>query len=557
MKQLKLLLILLTLFFNGFALVHAQSMETVQAVPANDFLNSIGVNTSINSRGEYYTNTRACAEYLGFRYIRAGSPGYFLYQYRELFQDFHIRFSCILDPDEGIESTLTGGRQIASIDPDALIAFEGPNEPNNWPITYEGINGGGSYSYSQLAKYQRDFYAEVKADSVLKNYPVWSMTDASGAQPKNYGLQFLTVPAGVDRGENGVDSSVVDGTAYSDVACVHNYFSGLTPHTNNQTWLASDRIHANSLHTNFGVTWNKGYLGYPDSVLMTLPCVTTETGTTIDGLNVTEEYQGLTYLSCYLAQFKQGFQYTAMYIMRDRTDEAGNQTFGFYAGDYTPRLSAHYLHNMTTILADYPSIETPGQLAYGISAAANNPNPDISTVHDLLLQKNDGTMMLVIWDERYAHSAKSDTVEVNFGETLNKVDVYSPAQYDANNPDNGVKPVATYTNTDRMTLTMLDRPLILAINDPNSPTGIGKIETTETTVKIYPNPAEDYLYVSNVSFIKKYSIFDWSGKLVLSGNVPAGMPDAYIDIASLSHGGYIIRFMKTDGNTESQKFVKL
>jgi len=56
-----------------------------------------------------------------------------------------------------------------------------------------------------------------------------------------------------------------------------------------------------------------------------LPRVTTETGTTITqptdpdysnpSRRITDEDQALMYLSCYLSQFKQGFKYTAMYIL--------------------------------------------------------------------------------------------------------------------------------------------------------------------------------------------------------------------------------------------------
>ena len=35
-------------------------------------------------------------------------------------------------------------------------------------------------------------------------------------------------------------------------------------------------------------------------------------------------------MNLYLAQFKRGWSYTAVYLLRDRTDEAGNQTFGFF-----------------------------------------------------------------------------------------------------------------------------------------------------------------------------------------------------------------------------------
>lgn len=65
-----------------------------------------------------------------------------------------------------------------------------------------------------------------------------------------------------------------------------------------------------------------------DEELEALPRVTTETGSTISDA-VTEEMQGLLYMSLYLAQFAQGFDYTAMYLLTDRRDESGNQSFGF------------------------------------------------------------------------------------------------------------------------------------------------------------------------------------------------------------------------------------
>ena len=105
------------------------------------------------------------------------------------------------------------------------------------------------------------------------------------------------------------------------------------------TWNASDPSSAcrvDGLYGNNGVTWSKGYRGYTEEECMRLRKVTTETGTTIDEV-VTEEIQGLMYMSCYLAQYARGWEYTSMYILRDRSDESGNQTFGFYTTDYTPR----------------------------------------------------------------------------------------------------------------------------------------------------------------------------------------------------------------------------
>ncbi|MDR0507579.1 MAG: T9SS type A sorting domain-containing protein [Dysgonamonadaceae bacterium] len=524
----------------------ADDLTTVQAVPANDFLNSIGVNTSINTRGESYIRTKECAEYLGFRWIRAGAPSYF-WQFKELYDEFHIRFSCSLGTVNDIDATVRGGREIVEIAPDALIAFEGCNEPNNWGIIYNGEKAGGfpegSYPYLPLAKYMRDFCKAVKADPVVKDYPVWSVTDAGGAQYPNVGLQFLTVPEGVERnGDKGLDPEIKEGDVLADVACVHNYFSGLSPNTNNQTWRASNRMDANSLKSNFGLTWNKGYKGYSDEELMQLRCVTTETGTTISE-RVTEEYQGLTYLSCYLAQFAQGFEYTAMYIMRDRTDEGGNQTFGFYAGNYKPRLAAHYLHNLTGVLADYPSIENPGELAYSYSSKP-------VTVHDLLLQKNDGTFFLVVWGEKYLPQAVAEDVTITFEESVEKINVYMPAQYDDNDPGKGVMPVRSETGN-VITLSMLNRPYILEINPKG--TGIDVVKTglnSSSAVYVYDNR----LHVSGAPELTKVDIYDLTGKNVFQQTNRTEISD--FDIARLPKGSYVVRLTQTGNRVENHRIVR-
>src|SRR5206468_2638061 len=169
------------------------------------------------------------------------------------------------------------------------------------------------------------------------------------------------------------------------------------------------------LYVEYGRAWRKGYTGYSAPDLLALPRVTTETGTTIGG-PVTEEVHALSVLSLYLDQFKRGWSYTALYLLRDRVDEGGNQKFGLYRPDYTPRKAAVYLHNLTTILADDRPRSRPGRLAYTVP---NQP----ATVHDLLLQKSDGRFALVIWDERVKGS---DEVTVRLGRRFAAATVYDP-----------------------------------------------------------------------------------------------------------------------------------
>jgi hypothetical protein len=175
-----------------------------------------------------------------------------------------------------------------------------------------------------------------------------------------------------------------------------------------------------------------------------LPRVTTETGCTIDG-PITEEIQALNLLSMYLDQFKRGWSYTSVYLLRDRTDEGGNQSFGFFKSDYSPRKAAVYLHNLTTILADQGSPIKPGRLNYSI---AEQP----ATVHDMLLQKSNGAFELVLWDERVKGT---DEVTVSLGATYQTVKIYDPTI--------GTEPVQTPEAVDSLTLTLSDHPLIVEI----------------------------------------------------------------------------------------------
>ncbi len=241
-------------------------------------------------------------------------------------------------------------------DAGALLAIEGNNEPNNFGVVYQGEKGGRAASWMAVARLQRDLYLAVKNDSVLSNYPVWSISEP-GAEQDNVGLQFLAIPP-------GADTLMPDGTKYADYANVHNYlYHSNSPYPgDNKAWDAADPTAASridGLFGNFGFTWAKWFRGYTQIQLNSLPRVTTETGVAIGG-GITEDLQGLNLMNVYLAQFKRGYSHTSVYLLRDRTDEGGNQTFGFFKPDYSPRKAAIYLHNLTTILTNKGPLSTPG-----------------------------------------------------------------------------------------------------------------------------------------------------------------------------------------------------
>jgi len=416
--------------------------EPVPARRISDFLNSIGVNSAISTRGESLKKTIEISKYLGVRWIRSGYEGGVLVSDMiELNKQAGIKFSYgLLSGGTDIEQLLKGGRELSEAG--ALLAFEGLNEPNNWGIKYKNAEGGKDHTWMPVAELQRDLYAAVKKDELLKKYPVWSLSE-NGAQTDNTGLQFLEIP-------RAAGTLMSDGTKYADYANCHNYFMhpsnpGLY---DNQTWNAADPgklCKVDGLYGNYGNTWSAKFKGYEGEALEKLPRVTTETGATIGG-ELTEEKQARMFLNLYLAQFARGWSYTALYLLRDRSDEAGNQTFGFYKPDYTPRKSALYMHNMTSILADKDSGDIPlGKLSYAIAGLPE-------TSHHLLLQKNNGSFMLIVWAEKVKGR---DEVKITFGSKVSDVKIYDPTI--------SISAISTLKNSDAVTLTLSDHPMIVEI----------------------------------------------------------------------------------------------
>lgn len=429
------------------ALPPAAGGAATTAVPTADFLNSIGIVTTFPDRGQPIDKTVEMVQYVGFRWVRGGIEGVTaqgpttVQTYLDLHRKTGVRFSWgLVSGGTDLAKLIDTAKQLAAAD--ALLAFEGNNEPNNWGVTYQGEKGGGrAPSWLAVAKLQRDLYEAVKSDPVLKKYPVWSISE-NGAERDNVGLQFLAIPT-------GAGTLMPDGTKYADYAVCHNYIYHPSARgvADNKTWNAADPTSAckvDGLYGNYGLTWARKYHGYSAAELLTLPRVTTETGCQVGGA-ITEDIHALNLLSMYLDQFKRGWSYTSVYLLRDRSDESGNQRFGFYGPDYRPRKAALYLHNLTTILADRGTLREPGTLDCSIPAAP-------ATVHDLLLQNSNGMFQWVVWGERVKGA---DRVTVQLGAAHRSVKVYDPTV--------GTEPVQTSNGISSLTLSLSDHPLIIAI----------------------------------------------------------------------------------------------
>jgi hypothetical protein len=407
--------------------------QIVAAARVDEFLNSLGVNTHAD-QGYSAQAYVAPLRYLGVRNIRDGGRN---------------RAGLImLQRETGVRVDLLGGAASYAIPiarilaaTGALLAVEGPNEPNNFPVTYNGRKGGGTESWLPVAELQRDLYQAVKSDPDLNRYPVFHVSEG-GAEIDNVGLQFLTIPA-------GSSTLLPEGTRFADFANPHNYVSGHgNVYLDNQAWHAADptlnsRIW-DGLWGEYGKTWRKGFAGYSDAELETLPRVTTETGWDSVGSPGGERVQGTVLVNTYLSQFKRGWKYTFIYELHD--NEGGNGHQGLLRDDWSPKPAAIYIHNLTTILADHSAVSDSGRLEYAIQGQS-------AAIHDLMLRKNGSVFDLVIWGERVGGS---ESVKVKLNSVAETIEIFDVMV--------GEQPVEVKHNTAELSLDVSDHALILQIH---------------------------------------------------------------------------------------------
>ncbi|MCL2772289.1 MAG: hypothetical protein FWD71_02970 [Oscillospiraceae bacterium] len=432
-------------------------MNKIKAQKLSDFIASIGANSAVHTRGESLETTIELAKYAGIKWFRSGyEGGVEPEKLIKLHKETGAMISYgLASGGNDINRLIKGAEELA--DAGALLALDGPNEPNNWSVKYKGEEGGRNYSWRAVAELQSDLYKAVKNNPKLRKYPVFHIGGENGTQTDNCGLQYLKIP------ENVTDTLMPPGTVYADFANVHNYFchpsvGGLI---DNITWHAADPVletvpgnggKFDNLYGNYGKMWGGGHFdGYSAAELINLPRVTTETGVTIGSYNgaVTEDIQGKTIACMYLSQFKNKYSYTALYILRDRVDEEGNQTFGLFTPQDNPRKAAQYLHNMSHVLNGGNNVDNnllPRELAYNIHNMSDN-------VHDLLLQKNKNEFYLIIWGEHF--TGGKDEIVLEFDEILQSADIYDTVE--------GTEIVKSLREPKATKLTLADHPIIVKI----------------------------------------------------------------------------------------------
>ncbi|MFV0592309.1 MAG: endonuclease [Draconibacterium sp.] len=90
------------------------------------------------------------------------------------------------------------------------------------------------------------------------------------------------------------------------------------------------------------------------------------------------------------------------------------------------------------------------------------------------------------------------------------------------------------------------------INDLDIPTGIFDIQEKKDLVKVYPNPVQSILNISDAPDLKYIRIFTVQGSLVLEKEMKTNQ----VDVSSLNPGIYLIQVETTKGKNAFAKFSK-
>ena len=234
---------------------------------------------------------------------------------------------------------------------------------------------------------------------------------------------------------------------------LHVYFGGRNPGSTG--W--GDPDAKGNAYGSFDFWIDQGQLDAPNA-----PTVITETGylsypSTTTPYTIPESVQASYVPRTLLLAFKHGIRRTYMYELLDEVSSPG---YGLLRGDMSQRPAFIALKNLMSILGDSATTPfTPGNLQYQVSGGD-------ATLNHLLLQKQDGTYLLVMWLEQPSwDAAKALPINVapqNVSIQLTSANAISAGyQFDT---DGNVKSFTPSGSGDTSTFSVSDQVTILQIS---------------------------------------------------------------------------------------------
>jgi hypothetical protein len=337
----------------------AATGPTEQAVSADAFVDSAGVNVHLHNGNTPYANFAAvekALKALGVRHIRDGLIDTAWTPYYDRLNELGrsgIKALLITSPTEsGALLAAYPGRVT-----DSFEAYEGPNEYDlsgdpNWATTLNTF----------LAK----LHSAVKADAKASKFAI----------------------VGPALTQGGSYPRVASSTGAFDESNLHNYFGGHNPGTGG--WGAGG----------YGsIAWN---LANANGAWPGKPVITTETGymTNLSKQDaVPEDVAGKYMPRVFLEQWMHGIKRTYIYELVDETGKDSDE-FGMLRSDFSAKPGFNAVKNMLGLLSDPGPAFQAGGLNFKLSG-------NLTNVHHLLLEKRDGTFYLAIWVEQPSYDVNT------------------------------------------------------------------------------------------------------------------------------------------------------
>ena len=409
---------------------------TIQAKPADAFVDSLGINThygnGIFTGGNAYADRRIDAKLgaLGIRHIRDHSYNNEALGFVDnLYGTYGIRANLILGETTRSPAELVN---ILKAHP-AYEAIEGLNEPDfAGNRSYNGLtDSSGTNSYPATKAFQNDLYAAVKADPQLAN-----VTVLSPAMGRSNRSQYL-IPINFD------------------VAAMHSY-SWANPATN-------------AREPSAGVDQA---LSDMSALRGTKPLWATESGyynqLPSNTKSVPEHISGKYIPRLYAEFFNRGVGRTYVYELADQGPDTTvrEQNFGLLRFDMTEKPAYTAMKNLIDLVEEEgaPAF-TPSSLAYTITAP--------STVHHTLLQKSDGRFMMMLWNEVLSYDS-INKVDFNISDVAVQLALQGgPFDVRVFEPNVSAAALSAYPNATSLNLGVGDQVMVLELTRVPEPGGIG------------------------------------------------------------------------------------
>ena len=429
------------------------------AVQAENFIDSIGVNTHLDFTNSSYSNLTAvenAINYLGVKNLRdsanssadLGANGL----WQQVANATGAKFDAYLG--EGSVSTMESGLANAvTLAKQGIVNFiEGGNEEDQ---SYAISLGN---SLSKTAAYQVTVYETAHALGI----PVINMSFGTGWSKAT--------------GDYGTVGNLA---ADADYANDHVYFgTGNSPLASIQALNSDAQLAAN------GETVINSEMGWYT------------TGSTTDSSNVSVTVQAKYMLDGLLDAYQAGDAKTFLYELMDEQSNSSNSeaNFGLFYADGSPKPAATALHNMITLLSDSGTTATsftPDALSYSLSGT-------LSTDHTMLMEKSDGTYWLAIWNEARLSGPTSPTdisvpnhiVTLSLASAAGEVTVYDPMS--------GTSSVQMASDTSSVSISVPDHPILVEISDIS---GTAATTATATAATAVATVAPDATQLNDIALL--------------------------------------------------------